>query len=141
MRGAAVEIYTSHWRSPLLADADAVFVSISRGQPRWPLPFAYRRLPALAPGDRAWREEDTERFEAAYAAQLEALGAERVLADLERIAAVRAAVLLCWERPHEGYCHRWTLARLLRVRAGVEVRELRPGMLPRREDALEMRLF
>src|SRR5215211_2458311 len=103
-----MRLFTSFWANRELADVDATLVSVSRGAPRWSLPFTYRRLPAFAPGDRAWREADKERFEAAYVTQLEELGAERILTDLERLAAGKAAVLLCWERldaPGE-WCHR-----------------------------------
>ena len=43
--------------------------------------------------------------------------------------------LLCWEKPHEPYCHRWTLARWLEEQTGVEVAELVVGVLARRPGA------
>jgi Protein of unknown function, DUF488 len=128
-------IYTSHWRSPLLEDADAVIVSISRGQPRWRLPFRYRRLPELAPNDATWAQKDEEAFECSYLDQLASLGAERIVADLERIAAGRPVILLCWERSQEEFCHRSILARFIEQEAGIVVPELQPGMLPRRVTA------
>lgn len=69
-----MELYTSHWRSPILANVDAQVVGISRGTPRWSLPFKYRKLPALAPDARTWAQEDQEQFEASYTQQLEAAG-------------------------------------------------------------------
>lgn len=138
-----IELYTSHWRSPLLAKADAQMVSISRGQPRWSLPFKYRRLGELAPGDEAWRREDTGEFERAYLDQLERLGASRVLSDLESIGGGRPVVCLCWEKladPDE-YCHRLTLGRFLEEKAGIVDPKLKPGDVPEREDVPEMRLF
>lgn len=138
-----IALYTSHWRSPILADVDAQIVSISRGQPRWKLPFSYRRLDALAPDDRTWALEDRESFEASYLGQLEALGADRVLGDLDRVAGNRPTIMLCWERledPDE-YCHRLTLAGFLGREAGIVVPELGPGDLPQREDVVERRLF
>lgn len=133
--------YTSHWRSPLLKDVDAVIVGVSRGTPRWSPGYRYTVMRSLAPSDEVWAHEDTQEFEAAYLDQLEALGTERVLADLRRIAGHRTAILLCWERPHEEYCHRWTLSRWLRDRAGLEVPELQPGDLPQHEGAAEPTLF
>ncbi len=63
-------------------------------------------------------------------------------------------ILLCWERPDEKYCHRWTLSRWLEEQAKIVVPELKTGGQlaprwavpefwnpPRREDATEMRLF
>jgi hypothetical protein len=135
------QIYTSHWRSSLLKDADAQMVSISRGEPRWRLPFAYRRMRSLAPSDHVWAREDQESFEAAYLDQLASLGADRVLSDLARIAGDHAAILLCWERPDEPFCHRWALSCWLHARAGIEVPELEPGMLPQRPDVPAPRLF
>lgn len=135
------QIYTSHWRSPLLQDLGAVIVSISRGQPRWPLPFKYRKLRALAPNDRTWALEDQERFEESYREQLGELGADRILADLEGMDDGRPVVLLCWERPTEECCHRWTLARYLREETGLVVPELEAGMLTKRPDAPQPALF
>ncbi len=134
-------VFTSYWSNPELADVDATIISISRGEPRWRLPFAYRRLRELAPTDEVWREQNTARFEAAYVAQLEALGAQRIVEALERVGGGRPVVCVCWERPHEEFCHRWVLSRWLHERTGLEIGELMPGDLPQREDAPEMRLF
>ena len=136
----APRLFTSHWRSPLLADVEAQAVSISRGQPRWRLPFSYRRMRELAPGDAAWRHDDTEAFERAYIDQLAELGASRILAGFEQIGSRIPLILLCWERPGE-FCHRRVLADYLRTQTGIEVPELQPGDLPRRTDAAEPKLF
>ncbi len=129
-------VFTSYWSNPELADVDATIISISRGEPRWRLPFAYRRLRELAPTDEVWREQNTARFEAAYVAQLEALGAQRIVADLERIGGGRPVVCLCWEKPAtDSYCHRWTLAAFLEQETGITIPELRAGDLPQRPDS------
>jgi uncharacterized protein (DUF488 family) len=135
-----VKLYTSFWANRELADVDAQIVSISRGEPRWRLPFAYRRLRELAPGDEAWRQKGRESFEETYRAQLEEIGAAAILERLERIGGARPVVMLCWEKPGE-FCHRRVLADFLRARAGVELPELAPGDLPQRQDAAEPRLF
>ncbi|MDP9438669.1 MAG: DUF488 domain-containing protein [Actinomycetota bacterium] len=138
-----VALFTSHWRSPLLVDLDATIVSISRGEPRWRLPFSYRRMRSLAPGNEAWAQKDPEAFERAYLDQLDDLGAEHILAELERIANGKPCLLVCWEKladPNE-FCHRRVLAERLRAMTGIEVPELRPGDLPQRQDTLEPRLF
>ena len=106
-------------------------MSISRGQPRWPLPFRYRRLDALAPSDTTWALEDLGEFEASYVGQLEALGAEKILADVARIAGGQPACLLCWERPGEPFCHRWVLASFLEEKAGLAIPELEDIAAPR----------
>ncbi|MDP9476313.1 MAG: DUF488 domain-containing protein [Actinomycetota bacterium] len=115
-------------------------MSISRGEPRWRLPFPYRRMRELAPNDRAWAQKDPEAFEEAYTLQLEELGARAILERLEALSDGRPTVLLCWKRPGE-FCHRRTLAESLRAKLGIEVPELRPGMLPERADTPQPRLF
>lgn len=140
--GVLMQLYTSHWRNPELGKLAAQIVSISRGQPRRKLPFRYKKLMELAPDDHTWRQEDKERFEASYVRQLEGLGAERILADLERIVGgCPAIILLCWERPHEELCHRWSLSRWMYEQTGIVIPELQAGDLPRREDTVELRLF
>jgi hypothetical protein len=135
-----LRIFTSFWMNQELGGVDAVMVSTSRGRPRWSLPFSYRRLDELAPGDAAWREQEQEAFEGAYRAQLEALGVEKIVSDLEGIGDGRPLVALCWEKPGQ-FCHRRLLADFLEREAGIVVPELRAGMLPQREDVTEQRLF
>jgi hypothetical protein len=141
-------LLTSHWRNPELAELDAVMVGISRGVPRWSLPYRYKLVRSLAPGDEAWQMEDEEAFEASYRAQLDELGAETILACLERISEQHCGkplCLLCWERldgsdPHE-WCHRRVLADYLEQRTGTSILELAPGDLPRRPDIPQPSLF
>ena len=136
-------LFTSYWRLPQLADLDATIVSISRGQPRKRLPFRYRRLANLAPGDAAWNAPDRESFERSYRTQLEELGAGTILADLERISGGKPVVAVCWERLDEpgAWCHRTMLARYLEKQVNIKVRELEPDMIPPRPDTPEPRLF
>jgi len=137
-----MEAYTSFWQNPELEKVDAQVVSISRGGPRWSVPFPYRRLGALAPCDEAWNADDEEGYEAAYLDQLERLGAGSILADVGRLAGNGPALLVCWERPEPGaFCHRWLLARFLERETGVRIAELRPGDLPQRRNVAETRLF
>lgn len=125
------EIYTSHWGSRELPHLDATMVAISRGKPRWRLPFRYRVLGLLAPSREAFALKDHSEFEAAYLAGLEEVGAETILAALERISREnggRPLVLLCWEKPGEP-CHRRLAAAWLEERTGQEVAELKTGMI------------
>src|SRR5829696_2918650 len=136
-----MRLFTSFWSNPELRDLDAVIVSISRGEPRWPLPFTYRRLRELAPDNETWKHQDRESFERSYIAQLEDVGATVILERLERISGARCPVMLCWERPDAEYCHRWTLSRFIERDAGITIPELKEGDLPQCEDVPEMRLF
>ncbi len=136
-------LFTSHWRNRELAELKCQPLGISRGTPRRSPGFRYKLLRSLAPDNRVWAQEDRDAFEAAYLDQLDALAAETILADLQRIAGDHPAVLLCWEmlaEPDE-WCHRRLLACYIEEQTGIEVPELRPGDLPGREDAMEMRLF
>ena len=139
-----IRVLTSHWRSPLLRDADAQIVSISRGQPRWSLPFRYRRYDELAPSDRTWAQQDQWAFRASYEQQLREIGARTILQRLAEIGAGRSCVLLCWERDptdHETPCHRRYLAEFLERQAGIAVPELKADNLPQREDVAQRSLF
>jgi hypothetical protein len=127
-----VELYTSHWGNKELTDLAAVPIAISRGKPRWRLPYRYRVLGQLAPSREVFGIEDPNRFDEAYRRQLDELGVERVLCELGRIGAQHGGtplVLLYWEPPEQP-CHRRVLARWLEERAGVVALELESGMIP-----------
>lgn len=136
----SMEIYTSYWRRPGLAEVDAQMVSISRGDGRG-VAFGYRKLWDLAPNNETWSYDDTEAFTRSYLQQLAVLGANHVLAELERVSGERPVVLLCHERPHEEFCHRWLLASWIQERTGVVVPELAPGMLPDAAGVAQPRLL
>ena len=137
-----MRLFTSFWSNPELRDLDAVIVSISRGEPRWPLPFTYRRIRELAPDNETWKHQDRDSFERSYITQLEKVGATAILERLERISGTRRpVVMLCWERPDAEYCHRWTLSRFIERDAGITVPELRAEMLANRPNSPQLTLF
>ena len=138
-----MRLYTSHWRSPLLADVDAQIVGISRGTPRGNPGFRYRIMRELAPSKATFALEDQEAFTVSYLRQLEDIGAPAILDRLEGISGGRDVVLLCWERlvdPGE-WCHRRMLADYIEREAGTKVSELASGDLPRRPDTSQQSLF
>jgi len=137
------QLFTSHWRNPDLRDLDAIIIGISRGTPGGNPGFRYRVLRSLAPSRETFAIQDRERYAASYRAQLEELGAGRILADLKRIGGTGAIVMLCWERmadPSE-WCHRRMLARYIERETGLEVPELKAQMLPQRVDEAQRSLF
>jgi Active DUF488-N3 subclade len=86
-------------------------VGISRGVPRWRLPYRYRMLRLLAPTRETFGLKDTDDFAEQYVARLEEIGLEKIISDLARIGEKncdRPLVLLCWEKPSE-FCHRHLL--------------------------------
>lgn len=140
-----MNVNTSRWANRNLAEVGAVKVGISRGKPRWKLPYRYRVLRELAPSREALAIHDHAEFEEAYLAGLEEIGAQTILAQLERISAEeggRPLVLLCYENVLAGdWCHRQIAAEWMQERLGIEVPELEPGMLPEVELSRQSRLF
>jgi hypothetical protein len=135
--------FTSHWRNPELRDLDATIIGISRGVPRGNPGYRYRVLRSLAPSRETFAIQDRERYAASFRAQLEELGAGRILADLKRIGGTGSIVMLCWEPladPSE-WCHRRMLARYIERETGLEIPELKAQMLPQREDVAHRSLF
>lgn len=145
LKGGALELYTSRWACKDLAKIDAVKVGISRGVPRWTLRYKYRMLRPLAPSREAFALHERVEFERVYRAGLEEIGAQTILAKLERISAEggsRPLVLLCYEDVLGGaWCHRQIAAEWIQERLGIEVPELEPGMLPEVELSRQSRLF
>ena len=93
-------LFTSSWTNSELGSLNAQMVAISRGKPRWKLPFRHRVLSDLAPSREAFGLEDPAQFESVYRSGLEEIGLEKILEALERIrrdSGGRALVLLCWE--------------------------------------------
>ena len=130
------QLFTSRWTSPLLRDLDAACVGISRGVPRWPLPYRYKLLRLLAPSREAFVIEDRDEFTQAYLGGLDMLGTDRIVADFVKIGREvghKPLVLLCWEDVFapEQWCHRRLLAGWLHEHLGVEVLELVSNALPR----------
>lgn len=137
-----IDIYTSRWADKSLAHLRCQPVGISRGVPRWKMPYRYKLVRELAPDDRTWAEEDWSRFGDEYRRQLEELGLEAIVGKLEKIskeAGGLPVVLTCFEKDPAD-CHRGLLASWLREN-GVEIQELAPGDLPTRSDAPQRSLF
>ncbi len=143
LRGEAIDLYTSRWANRELAHLCCQPVGISRGTPKFPVPYRYRIVRELAPSREAFGLDDPREFEAAYRAQLEEIGLETVLERLERISREAGGLplaLLCFE-PADQFCHRRTLAESLRAKTGIAVPELGAGDLPERPNVPQMRLF
>ena len=106
------------------------------------MPYEYRRVRELAPDNATWAEKDAEAFRLSYERQLAEIGADAILARLERVSGGLPVVLLCFEdvRQPGTWCHREHLAAWLREH-GAAVEELGPGKLPERPDVPAPRLF
>ena len=126
-----LELYTSRWANPDLAHLDVVPVGISRGVPRWPLPYRYKLLRLLAPSREVFALQDLKKFEQAYLAGLEEIGAEKIAQALQKISDEHdrsPLVLLCYENIYDGKtCHRRVFAGWWEEQTGQKVPELAPG--------------
>ena len=120
------QLFTSRWANRALAHIDVTPVGISRGTPRYPVPYRYRMARLLAPSRETFAIEDLGEFERSYVKDLERVGPDRVADLLRRIGREeggRPLCLLCFERdPAE--CHRAMFARWFRVKTGIVVPEL-----------------
>jgi Protein of unknown function, DUF488 len=135
-------LFTSRWANKDLVELECVPVGISRGTPRFPVPYRYRVARWLAPDDETWTTPDWTAFVASYRRQLDGLGVEAIAGGLARIseeAGGKPLCLLCFERD-PGNCHRGLLVAWLREH-GVEIRELEAGDLPQRQDVPQPALF
>ena len=99
-----------------------VKIGISRGTPRGM--HAAPKIMALAPGP--WfRTASTERYRALYAAQLFALDAAEIVAQIDARAQGQIPVLCCYERHGSGdWCHRGYVSAWLCLHLGLVVPEL-----------------
>ena len=137
-----MDLFTSRWSNRALGGLACQPVGISRGTPRFPLPYKYLKVRELAPDNATWAEKDAEAFRLSYERQLGEIGADAILARLERVSGGLPVVLLCFEDVTQpgAWCHRIMLGEWLTER-GVRVSELEPGDLPERGDAPQPSLF
>src|SRR5215218_3047319 len=115
------QLFTSRWTSPLLHDLGAACVGISRGVPRWPLPYRYKLLRLLAPSRETFELRDLQEFEQAYLAALEEIGVKKISDEH----GGRPLALLCYENILAGEtCHRRMFADWWKQQTTQEVPEL-----------------
>lgn len=125
-----MRLFTSRWANRDLGKLDAQMVAVSRGVPRWPLKFRYRKLMELAPTREEFGLRDPETFRTSYLSRMDGMGAQAILGSLEEVSGGRPVVMLCHENVLKGErCHRRLLAEFIAERAGIEVPELERGML------------
>jgi hypothetical protein len=134
-----LRLWTSRWANRGLAHLDLVPVGISRGTPRFPVPYRYRLARLLAPSRTTFALRDDEVFERSYVAGLEEIGVDRIADLLRKISAEEGGknlCLLCYENVHNGeVCHRRMFARWFEARTGIAVPELKNcGASRKRQD-------
>lgn len=120
------QLYTSYWSNRDLSRLNVVPVGISRGTPRFPVPYRYRQARLLAPSRETFAIRSDEEFERAYVAGLEEIGAQKIADLLLRISREEGGkplALLCFERDRKD-CHRGQFARWFRIKTGQEVPEM-----------------
>ncbi len=108
-------------------------------------PLQIPSVMGACPDLRGVRPPNIEEFARVYRAGLEEIGAQTILAQLERISAEeggRPLVLLCYEDVlGDDWCHRQFAAEWIHERLGIKVRELERGMLPEVTPPRQSRLF
>ncbi len=134
------KLYTSRWANRGLSRLPVIAVGISRGTPRFPVPYRYRLAQLLAPSRETFALKSDEAFEESYVDGLEEIGVDRITDLLTKISAEeggRDLCLLCYEDVHAGQvCHRRMFAEWWQSRTGQEVEELRGcGTSRLRQDA------
>ena len=138
-----MKLYTSRWQNRALETAPVVAVGISRGTPRFPVRYRYRRLPDLYPDGWMFGIEDDARFNEAYRKKLDRLGADRIAEGLARISREEGGAdlaLLCYEAD-PGQCHRSAFAAWWFQQTGEVVEELEPCGRSRKGQDAQGRLF
>ncbi len=140
-----LRLWTSRWANRDLAHLDLVPVGISRGTPRFPVPYRYRLARLLAPSRATFALRGDEAFERSYVAGLEEIGVDRIADLLTRIGNEEgggALALLCFEDVHAGQvCHRRMFAAWWQARTSQEVPELESRGRPHHRQEPQERLF
>ena len=135
-----MNLYTSRWQNREVEHLDLMPVGISRGVPKFPVRYRYRRIGELEPDGWMFSIKSDARFEEVYRRKLERFGAERIAELLRRVSDEEGGAdlaLLCYENVHAGeVCHRRMFARWWQERTGQHIEELR-GKDERRRAAQE----
>ncbi len=121
-----MNLYTSRWANRALETTPVVAVGISRGTPRFPVGYRYRRFPDLYPDGWMFSIEDDSRFNEAYRKKLDRIGVDRIAEGLARISRKEGGAdlcLLCYEAD-PGQCHRSAFAAWWFEQTGQRVEEL-----------------
>jgi hypothetical protein len=120
-------------------------VGISRGVPRFKLPYRYRMLRLLSPTRETFSIRNAEAFERAYLSHLQELGVKQITDRLRQISCEHGGsplALLCYEDVHDGeFCHRRMFASWWKEQTGQEVLELDDGVEVRRRAPIQETLF
>jgi len=121
-----VELYTSRWANRELSRLPVVPVGISRGTPRFPVPYTYRLARLLAPSRETFALRNDAAFEQSYLFGLEEIGVDRIADLLTKISAEEGSMplaLLCYEADPAD-CHRSMFAHWWFEQTGQVVEEL-----------------
>ena len=124
------KLYTSRYSNSTLLDENIVKIGITRGQPKWTLPYKLEgNIIELAPPGYLFGETDREAFTPLFFKHLDRVGKGNVMRLLEQYGygEVEEMALLCYEdvrNPHE-WCHREVCGEWIKSRLGIHVEELR----------------
>lgn len=123
-------LYTSRYSYRGLNAFDGIKVQISRGKPKWDLPYELRVFKLLAPP--YWIAWD-DKFKGKYLEYLDEITFERIsegLQNISRESVGQPLVLLCFENVVAGKdCHRRHFAEWWESKTGEPVREVEEEIL------------
>jgi hypothetical protein len=124
------EIYTSRFSNKELRSGNYIPLSITVGQPRFPLGYTVAgQIRELAPYELFKRGYGKEEYTERYFAKMDKVGVaalRRIFAKYEALYPGKPIVLLCYEdvRDETQFCHRSVFADWWKARTGEEVKEL-----------------
>jgi hypothetical protein len=121
-------IYTSRYQNPALRDGNYTVVGVTRGAPKFPLPYTLSgNIMEIAPPGWLFNEYDREVFTRKYRQNIEKIGVKRIFNILHRYEALgKDVVLCCYEdvrKPGE-WCHRQVFAEWWLDKTGEIIEEL-----------------
>ena len=95
--------YFSKWKKLSLADAS--YVSIAVGNPKYPVPYKIVDARILKPYG-AFGVVDNDEFKRRYFKRLDSFGVEKILKELETVSEGHENVILLCHEKDESVCHR-----------------------------------
>lgn len=116
-------IYTSYYTNPALLQDGLIPIRISRGHPRFQLPYKIAGgIPRLYPEPKMQYLDHGE-YKNLYVDILDEEGFENIITDINDITGGGDCVLLCFCKSG-NFCHRFVFADWYKSKTGIAIAEL-----------------